>query len=102
VNVTGALARDPKISGRVDLTHVSVDIPERLPSTLKPIDGIDHVNATGQAATRLAAARKAEAAEKSNGKGRQALFNAALDVTVSAPNHVFVHGRGVNAELGGS
>src|SRR5690606_15023222 len=29
VNVTGALARDPKISGRVDLTHVSVDIPER-------------------------------------------------------------------------
>lgn len=102
VNVTGALARDPKISGRVDLTHVSVDIPERLPSTLKPIDGIDHVNATGQAATRLAAARKAEAAEKSNGKGRQALFNAALDVTVSAPNHIFVHGRGVNAELGGS
>jgi translocation and assembly module TamB len=102
INVTGALARDPKISGRVDLTHVSVDIPERLPSTLKPIDGIDHVNATGQAATRLAAARKAEAARNSKGKGRQALFNAALDVTVSAPNHVFVHGRGVNAELGGS
>jgi translocation and assembly module TamB len=102
INVTGALARDPKISGRVDLTHVSVDIPERLPSTLKPIDGIDHVNATGQAATRLAAARKAEAAKNSKGKGRQALFNAALDVTVSAPNHVFVHGRGVNAELGGS
>lgn len=101
INVTGALARDPRVSGRVDLTHVSVEIPERLPSTLKPIDGIDHVNATGQAAARLAAARKAEAA-KSKGKGRQALFNAALDVTVSAPNHVFIHGRGVDAELGGS
>lgn len=102
INVAGALARDPKITGRVDLTHVSVDIPERLPSTLKPIDGVNHVNATGQAATRIAAERKAEAAKNSKGKGRQALFNAALDVTVSAPNHIFVHGRGVNAELGGS
>lgn len=102
INVSGALARDPRISGRVDLTHVSVDIPERLSSTLKPIEGVSHVNATGQAATRLAAARKAEAARDNKGKGRQALFNAALDVTVSAPNHIFVHGRGVDAELGGS
>lgn len=102
ISVTGALARDPKITGRVDLTHVSVDIPERLPSTLKPIDGVNHVNATGQAATRLTMARKAEAARNKKNKGRQALFNAALDVTVSAPNHIFVHGHGVNAELGGS
>ncbi|MGY4310862.1 translocation/assembly module TamB domain-containing protein [Bradyrhizobium sp. JR3.5] len=35
-------------------------------------------------------------------KGRAALFDAALDVSVSAPNHVFIHGRGVTAELGGS
>ncbi|MBN8956468.1 MAG: translocation/assembly module TamB domain-containing protein [Rhizobiales bacterium] len=99
IDVTGALARDPRIVGRVDLTRVSVDIPDRLPSTLKPIEGIDHVNASGQAAARLAAARKAEAAKS---KKRAALFDAALDVTVSAPNHVFVHGRGVDAELGGS
>ncbi|MGN6309567.1 MAG: translocation/assembly module TamB domain-containing protein [Xanthobacteraceae bacterium] len=102
INVTGALARDPKITGRVDLTHVSVDIPERLPSTLKPIDGVNHVNVTGQAATRIAAARKAEAARNDKSKNRQALFNAGLDVTVSAPNHIFVHGRGIDAELGGS
>ncbi len=104
INVTGALARDPKIGGRVDLTHVSVDIPERLPATLKPIDGIDHVNATGQAADRIAAERKAAeaAAKAAKGKSREALFNAALDVTVSAPNHVFIHGRGVDAELGGT
>ncbi|MFB9267903.1 translocation/assembly module TamB domain-containing protein [Bradyrhizobium erythrophlei] len=100
IDVTGALARDPRITGRVDLTRVSVDIPDRLPSTLKPIDGIDHVNASGQAAARLAAARKAEALK--GNKGRPALFNATLDVTISAPNHVFIHGRGVNAELGGS
>ncbi|MCA1394813.1 translocation/assembly module TamB domain-containing protein [Bradyrhizobium sp. BRP56] len=100
IDVTGALARDPRIVGRVDLTRVNVDIPDRLPSTLKPIDGINHVNASGQAAARLAAARKAET-PKGN-KKRPALFNAALDVTVSAPNHVFIHGRGVTAELGGS
>lgn len=100
IDITGALARDPRIGGRLDLTHVSFDIPERLPSAVKPIDGITHVNATGQAATRIATARKA-AAQKA-GKQREALFNAKLDVTVSAPNHVFVHGRGINAELGGS
>ncbi|MCP1913121.1 translocation and assembly module TamB [Bradyrhizobium elkanii] len=100
IDVTGALARDPRIVGRVDLTRVNVDIPDRLPSALKPIDGINHVNASGQAAARLAAARKAET-PKGN-KKRPALFNAALDVTVSAPNHVFIHGRGVTAELGGS
>jgi translocation and assembly module TamB len=100
IDVTGALARDPRITGRVDLTRVSVNIPDRLPSTLKPIDGINHVNASGQAAARLAAARKAEALK--GNKRRPALFDAALDVTVSAPNHVFIHGRGVNAELGGS
>jgi translocation and assembly module TamB len=100
IDITGALARDPRIAGRIDLTRVSVDIPDRLPSTLKPIEGINHVNASGQAAAWLAARRKAEAVK--GNKGRPALFNATLDVTVSAPNHVFVHGRGVNAELGGS
>ncbi|WP_027582952.1 translocation/assembly module TamB domain-containing protein [Bradyrhizobium sp. Ai1a-2] len=100
IDVTGALARDPRIAGRIDLTRVNVDIPDRLPSTLKPIDGINHVNASGQAAARLAAVRKVEALK--GDKGRPALFNAALDVTVSAPNHVFIHGRGVTAELGGS
>ncbi|NEU96106.1 translocation/assembly module TamB domain-containing protein [Bradyrhizobium uaiense] len=100
LDVTGALARDPRITGRVDLIRVNVDIPDRLPTTLKPIDGITHVNASGQAAARLAAARKAETPKGS--KERSALFNASLDVTVSAPNHVFIHGRGVTAELGGS
>ncbi|MBR0900101.1 translocation/assembly module TamB domain-containing protein [Bradyrhizobium tropiciagri] len=100
IDVTGALARDPRISGHIDLTHVAVDIPDRLPSALRPIDGITHVNASGQAAARLAAARKAEALRGS--KRRAALFNAALEVSVSAPNHVFIHGRGVTAELGGS
>jgi translocation and assembly module TamB len=100
VDITGALARDPRIGGRVDLTRVNVEIPDRLPATLKPIDGVTHVNASGQAAARLAAMRKAEALKGT--KGRPALFDGALDVTVSAPNHVFVHGRGVYAELGGS
>ncbi|MEK9281441.1 translocation/assembly module TamB domain-containing protein [Bradyrhizobium sp. ISRA442] len=100
LDVTGALARDPRIAGRIDLTRVSVDIPDRLPSTLKPIDGINHVNASGQAAARLAAERKAETLK--GNKGSPALFNASLDVTVSAPNHVFIHGRGATAELGGS
>ncbi|WP_456654484.1 translocation/assembly module TamB domain-containing protein [Bradyrhizobium sp. JR3.5] len=67
IDVSGALARDPRISGRVDLTHVAVDIPDRLPSTLKPIDGINHVNASGQAAARLATGAQGRSLEGQQG-----------------------------------
>lgn len=101
IDVAGALARNPRVTGRVDLTHVDVAIPDRLPSTLKPIDGIRHVNAPANVRARLALVGK-PAKTGAGAKGRPALFDAALDVAVSAPNRIFVRGRGVDAELGGA
>jgi len=101
IDVSGALARNPHIGGRVDITHMDVGIPDRLPSSLKPIDGITHVNAKGVAAERVAQLEKKDKAAAGT-KGRQALFNANLDMTISAPNRIFLRGRGVDAELGGS
>lgn len=99
INVSGALARNPRVGGKIEVTHVDVGIPDRLPATLKPIDGVRHVNAPPLVAARLAQATKKAAGAGT--KGRPALFDAALDVTVSAPNSIFLRGRGVDAELGG-
>ncbi len=96
LTLSGPLTRDPKIGGRVDVVSMDISIPERLPTTLRPLAGTRHVDATPEAAARLAMEAKAKARA-----GRKPAFDAALDLAVSAPNHVFVHGRGIDAELGG-
>ncbi|MEJ2626311.1 MAG: translocation/assembly module TamB domain-containing protein, partial [Pseudolabrys sp.] len=96
LTLSGPLTRDPKIGGRVDVVSMDITIPERLPTTLQPLAGTRHVDAPPEAAARLAMEAKAKARA-----GRKPAFDAALDLAVSAPNHVFVHGRGIDAELGG-
>lgn len=100
LDITGPLAQSPRVSGRVGLTSVEVAVPDRLPSNLRPVDGIRHVNAKGQAAARLAAEKRARALAARKG-ARTPVFNALLDITVSAPGRVFIRGRGIDAELGG-
>ena len=96
LTVSGPLARTPQVSGRVDVVSLDVTIPERLPTALRPIDGTRHVAPPAAAAARLAVAERAKL--RAN---RTPAFNAALDLTVSAPNRVFLRGRGIDAELGG-
>ncbi|CAH1650513.1 conserved hypothetical protein [Hyphomicrobiales bacterium] len=98
LELSGPLAQRPRIGGRIDIASLEVSVPDRLPASLRPVDGIKHLNARGTAAARLAAARKAQQA-----RGRRAApaFDAALALTVSAPNRVFIRGRGIDAELGG-
>jgi translocation and assembly module TamB len=100
LDLSGPLAQRPRIAGRIDVVSIEVAVPDRLPSSLQPIDGIRHVNAKGQAAARLAAERKARAAASRKG-ARAPAFDAALDLVVSAPSRVFIRGRGIDAELGG-
>ncbi|WP_210202341.1 translocation/assembly module TamB domain-containing protein [Bosea psychrotolerans] len=100
LDIAGPLAQRPRIGGRVDVVSLDVAVPDRLPASLRPVDGIRHIKATGTAAARLAAARKAKPVAK--GRGRPApAFDAALALVVSAPNRVFIRGRGIDAELGG-
>jgi translocation and assembly module TamB len=97
VALAGRLARDPRVSGRVDVVSLDVTIPERLPATLKPLPGTKHLHPTPTTTARLALDAKARRA------GRAApAFDPALDLTIAAPGHILVHGRGLDAELGGS
>jgi len=97
IALSGPLAQAPRVSGRIDFVRLDISIPERLPATLQPIPGTRHVNPPPQVARRLAAQAKA------NQRGRRApAFDAALDLTINAPSRIFVRGRGIEAELGGS
>lgn len=94
--LSGPLARDPRIAGQVHVVSMDVTVPERLPATIRPIDGTKHVNPPPIVRARLAQ----EAKQKANAR-RVPAFNATLDLTVSAPSRIFVRGRGIDAELGG-
>ena len=96
LTLSGPLARDPRIAGRIDMVSIDVTVPENLPTTLKPIEGTVHVAPPPEARARLAAQARARARA-----GSAPPFDAMLDLTISAPNRVFVRGRGIDAELGG-
>lgn len=98
LDITGPLARTPRIAGRIDLTRLDVAIPDRLPTTLRPIEKTRHIAPPPQVARRLSAQRRALAQRN----GRADLFAATLDLTITAPNRIFVRGRGLDAMLGGS
>ncbi len=96
LSISGALARNPKVAGKVTLRNMDVSVPDRIPANLKPLPGAHHIDAKRFAAQMLALERKekAKAAKKSN-------FDAALDLAISAPDRIFVRGRGIDAEFGG-
>lgn len=100
LDLAGPLAQRPRIAGRIDVVSIEVEVPDRLPGNLRPVDGIRHLNAKGQASARLAAERKVRAAAARKG-ARAPAFDAVLDIAVSAPGRVFIRGRGIDAELGG-
>jgi autotransporter translocation and assembly factor TamB len=94
--LSGPLSRDPRVTGQVRILSMDVTIPESLPVTVRPIPGTRHVQPTPTAVRRLALAARTQANARSS-----PAFNATLDLVVSAPNRIFVRGRGIDAELGG-
>ncbi|MFI0843318.1 translocation/assembly module TamB domain-containing protein [Mesorhizobium sp. IMUNJ 23232] len=95
LTVKGPLASAPVIGGTVNLSRTVISIPQRLPSSLTALD-VQHRNAP-------AAVRRQDQAlfppQASGGGGSGGL---ALDLTINAPQRIFVQGRGLDAELGGS
>jgi translocation and assembly module TamB len=102
LSLSGPLARTPKITGRVDVASIDVAVPDRLPATARPLPGVRHVNTPPELRARLAKSGERKATASARGRKPAAPFDATLDVTVDAPSHIFVRGRGIDAELGGS
>ncbi len=93
LTLKGPLLSAPVLAGRIDLTKTAITIPEKLPTSLSELD-IQHRNAPPAVRQQMAAITKTER------HGSQSSIG--LDLTVSSPTQIFVRGRGIDAELGGT
>ncbi|MGK9053307.1 translocation/assembly module TamB domain-containing protein [Neorhizobium petrolearium] len=92
LTITGPLTSGPVLGGRVTLTKAAITVPARLPTSLTAID-IRHRNAPPDVLRQMEELRPKDA----TGSSRPI----ALNLQISAPNGIFVRGRGIDAELGG-
>lgn len=97
LSITGPLAREPRVVGRIDVANLDINVPDRLPFSATPI-AVRHINTPPRIAARLAAEKKRAAKREQRGGP----FVATLDIKVNAPTRVFVRGQGMNSELGGT
>jgi translocation and assembly module TamB len=96
LTIKGPLVSAPVIAGTVNLARTVITVPEKLPGSLSALD-VKHKNAPASVRAQDKALRPATSSGSSNGGS-----GLTLDVTVNAPNQIFIQGRGVDAELGGS
>jgi translocation and assembly module TamB len=83
------------ISGTINLAKTVITVPEKLPGSLAALD-VKHKNAPSAVRAQDKALHPATASGGSGGSGLN------LDVTVNAPSQIFIQGRGLDAEFGGS
>ncbi|MER9440024.1 translocation/assembly module TamB domain-containing protein [Mesorhizobium sp. M0340] len=95
LTVKGPLTSAPVISGTINLAKTVITVPEKLPGSLAELN-VKHKNAPAAVRAQDKALRPAAASSGGGGSGLN------LDVTVNAPSQIFIQGRGVDAELGGS
>lgn len=98
LRVTGELAGQSVLSGNVRIERADITIPENFGSTAALVVP-EHRNTPPAAAATLARARVDQRDGTSSGGAAPSV---GLDVTLSAPNQIFVRGRGLDAEVGGS
>ncbi|MEO6299956.1 MAG: translocation/assembly module TamB domain-containing protein, partial [Paracoccaceae bacterium] len=86
------------IAGSIDLGQTEIRIPSTGLGANGDLPGLEHVHEPADVhATRVRAGLLG-----TTGSGRGAAGGYALNLKISAPNQVFIRGRGLDAELGGS
>ncbi|MEP4247092.1 translocation/assembly module TamB domain-containing protein [Tateyamaria sp.] len=99
VTLNGPLTGGARIAGTINVGETNVQVPNSTVSTLGAIPDITHIGETRpQMSTRRRAGLIKEAATESSGTSTPF----PLDVTINAPSRIFIRGRGLDAELGGT
>lgn len=93
LGLKGPVMTAPVLSGELRLNKASIVVPEKLPASLSEIN-IKHKNAS-------AAVRAQFKDQKPEGPSSKSM-SLGLDMKLDAPSQIFVRGRGIDAELGGS
>ena len=101
INLNGPLAGGARISGRLELGQTDVQVPSSSISTLGELPNVTHVGETAVVRQTLQrAGLLGESSGASSGGGGGRAFP--LDIVINAPSRIFIRGRGLDAELGGS
>ena len=95
LSLTGSLTQGPLLSGDVLVEEANIQVPETLGGEGALID-VSHVRPAPAVQATLARARLQQSGSPSGPAS-----DLQLDVTLRAPNRVFIRGRGLDAELGG-
>jgi translocation and assembly module TamB len=96
--LSGPLAASPLLSGRVLVEKADITVPEQIGGGAALIE-VKHVGTPGDVAATLKRAT-VDAGGAPIPQSRPSVLQ--LDVTVAAPNQVFIRGRGLDVEVGGS
>lgn len=96
VTVAGAFLTRPTISGQINVRALDVNLPDRLPGGSAANINVRHVNLPPGVTPAMPRPRGGRAAGSAGG------FILGLDLTVAAPNRIFVRGMGMEAEMGGT
>ncbi|MCP4314826.1 MAG: hypothetical protein GY789_01980 [Hyphomicrobiales bacterium] len=98
LTVEGPLLNSGKIVGTITLERTDITVPDQLPSSIPFIDVV-HKNAPSSVVEQ--ARELAPPADESSG-GTANSGGLILDIAVKAPARIFLRGRGIDAEFGGS
>ena len=93
LGVKGPLMTAPMLTGNLRINKASITVPEKLPASLSEIN-IKHKNAPAAVTAQFKDQQPEGPRSKSTTLG--------IDLQLDAPSQIFVRGRGIDAELGGS
>ncbi|WP_417259427.1 translocation/assembly module TamB domain-containing protein [Celeribacter sp.] len=96
LTLTGTLTTAPTLAGTINLGETEVQVAPSALGAGGDIPEITHVGAPASVQT-----TRARAGVIGDGSGSGASSTIGLNLTVRAPNKVFIRGRGLDAELGG-
>ena len=101
LTITGPLTGGALIAGRIDLGVTELQVPSSGVSVLGDLPVVQHLNPPAPVRLTLdRAGLTITGARAATGRTRGPAYG--LDITISAPQQVFIRGRGLDAELGGS
>lgn len=98
LTLSGPLTGGAMLAGEITLRQTELQIPQTGFGGGADLPGLRHVAEAGDVTATRARAGLITDAPQTNGTGSSAL---ALDLTINAPDQIFLRGRGLDAELGG-
>lgn len=94
LRLAGRLLDQARLAGRIAVGRLDITVPERLPPSVQRLDGVRERGARPPGTPPLAPPPPPGAPS--------AMPDIALEIEIAAPRAVFVRGRGIDAEFGGT